>query len=239
LQPWASEAPRERGVDRASPRRGHTMSGDGTPVAFLSEVSSSTSQHLADGFKEWKKELQKTAGKKGFSSEKLDEAINTLFERSKGTFDKNLEKFKIYAMRNAFAPTTGGEGAESDVELHDLRSRCMQLHGEYRGLLDAGLAMDTLHKDMRSAMFNMKVGGQAFDDADNTVAETVAGLTQSRDKLLEMCRDANDVVSRIEQAQGHSTEEEDGSGAMEVQGSIATGDVDDILLLSRSIQQKK
>lgn len=116
-------------------------------------------------------------------------------------FDKNLEKFKIYAMRNIFVPTSQNAestassssskiSTETDEELNTLRKQYLALQAEHRELADNCRDTDLLLKDMRSALFTLRVGAQAFDDIQ-PIAETVANITQNREKLQQMCIEAN------------------------------------------------
>jgi len=114
---------------------------------------------------------------------------------------KNLEKFEIYAARNIFVPAAPSSSQSSssrapstatDEQLQSLRVQYLTLQSELLGLVDSCRDTDLLLKDMRSALFTLRVGAQAFDEGDiQPIAETVANITQNREKLLKMCDDAN------------------------------------------------
>ena len=127
-----------------------------------------------------------------------------VFEKSKVAFERNMDKFKIYAMRNIFAPaapsssqSTASSSATlppntTDEQLVQLRSQYLALQAELRELTDSCRDTELLVKDMRSTLFTLRVGAQAFDDGDILpVAETVANITQNREKLLRMVSEAN------------------------------------------------
>ena len=127
-----------------------------------------------------------------------------VFEKSKVAFERNMDKFKIYAMRNIFAPaapsssqSTASSSAAlppntTDEQLAQLRSQYLALQAELRELTDSCRDTELLVKDMRSTLFTLRVGAQAFDDGDILpVAETVANIAQNREKLLRMVSEAN------------------------------------------------
>lgn len=130
-----------------------------------------------------------------------------MFEKAKETFDKNIEKFKIYSMRNIFVPATTVSGSSSsssstahttpksfvaDEQLQKLRAQYLQLQTEYSELVSSSKDTDLLLKDMRATLFTLRVGAQAFDNGD--IAESLAGMTQDRDKLLHLCSEAKGEI---------------------------------------------
>ena len=104
-------------------------------------------------------------------------------------------------MRNIFVPTSQNAestassssskiATETDEELNTLRKQYLALQAEHRELADNCRDPDLLLKDMRRAWFTLRVGAQAFDDIQ-PIAETVANITQNREKLQQMCIEAN------------------------------------------------
>lgn len=80
----------------------------------------------------------------------------------------------------------------TDEQLQTLRAQYLAMQSELLGLSDSCRDTDLLLKDMRSTLFTLRVGAQAFDEGDiQPIAETVANITQNREKLLKMCADAN------------------------------------------------
>jgi hypothetical protein len=110
-----------------------------------------------------------------------------------------MDKFRIYSMRNIFVPVAPGASSssskvstETDAQLSALREQYLTLQAENRVLADSCRDTDLLLKDMRAALFTLRVGAQAFDDGDiQPIAETVANITQNREKLLQLCSEAN------------------------------------------------
>ena len=131
------------------------------------------------------------------------QACEQVFEKTKECFDKNIDKFKIYAMRNIFVPyvatnvqatsstsnaSGGASSSATDAQLLQLRQTYLSLQSEQRELTDSCRDTDFLLKDMRSTLFSLRVGIQAFDDYN--IPETVAGITLQRERLLQMCKEA-------------------------------------------------
>lgn len=52
----------------------------------------------------------------------------------------------------------------NDEELINLRNKTLSLHNEYQQLLNQCYYSDLLLKEMRSTLFTLRVGAQAFDD---------------------------------------------------------------------------
>jgi hypothetical protein len=111
-----------------------------------------------------------------------------------------MDKFRIYSMRNIFVPVAPGASSssskaistETDAQLAALREQYLSLQAENRVLADSCRDTDLLLKDMRAALFTLRVGAQAFDDGDiQPIAETVGNITQNREKLLQLCVEAN------------------------------------------------
>lgn len=126
--------------------------------------------------------------------------------KTKEAFDQNLDKFRIYAMRNIFSPSTQSESAASngsssiktDEQLQQLRHRYLSLQAENRALADSCRDAEVLLKDMRSAMFTLKVGAQAFDNGTiENVADMTAVLKLNEAALESLIAEANGAQSGV------------------------------------------
>jgi hypothetical protein len=111
-----------------------------------------------------------------------------------------MEKFRIYSARNVFAPSsqapsssssTAAPSTETDAHLLELRRRYLELQAELRSVADSCRDTDALLRDMRSALFTLRVGAQAFEEGDMDVAESMGEIAQNRNRLLELCAEAN------------------------------------------------
>lgn len=122
-------------------------------------------------------------------------------EKTRSSFIKNLDKFEIYASRNIFVPaapsssqstSSKASSTATDEQLQNLRAQYLSLQSELLLLTDSCRDTDLLLKDMRTTLFTLRVGAQAFDEGDiQPIAETVANITENREKLVKMCADAN------------------------------------------------
>mmetsp|Transcript_2445 Transcript_2445/g.3823 ORF Transcript_2445/g.3823 Transcript_2445/m.3823 type:complete len:239 (+) Transcript_2445:88-804(+) len=236
------------------------------PIEFLEEASQQAFGDLDSTIDELKQEIQSKVNRRGSkeAKESYEDEIESSCNAVKGLLEdalrKNMEKFGIYAMRNIFVPSTSnGSGSSTsstavatttsaiasvDDELHELRKAYVSLQAELRALDDNVQASDLLLKDMRATMFSLRVGAQAFDDADvHPLPETVANISRSRDKLVTMCQEATGIISSLGQAsggvgQGQAMEIDGAEDIMEDAPEIQTRDLDDIMMLSKSLQRK-
>jgi hypothetical protein len=127
------------------------------------------------------------------------QACQLIHQKAKEKFDQNMDKFRIYAMRNIFVPcsqsgsvyTSPGMSSKTDEQLSTLRQQYLQLQAENRTLADSCRDTEVLLKDMRSALFTLRVGAQVFDDVElQNIADTVAYITHNKQQLEKMCAEA-------------------------------------------------
>jgi hypothetical protein len=127
------------------------------------------------------------------------QACQLIHQKAKEKFDQNMDKFRIYAMRNIFVPcsqsgsvyASPGMSSKTDEQLSTLRQQYLQLQAENRTLADSCRDTEVLLKDMRSALFTLRVGAQVFDDVElQNIAETVAYITHNKQQLEKMCAEA-------------------------------------------------
>ena len=128
-------------------------------------------------------------------------------------FDKNLDKFEVYTSRNVFLPTlkpipvsnstavasSGASGsrphaAELEVltaEIDGLKARYLDLRAAHSRLSNECRDADLLLKDMRNAMFHLRVGSQVLDENNiQSLEDSVASLTQYRLALTKLTKTA-------------------------------------------------
>jgi hypothetical protein len=127
------------------------------------------------------------------------QACQLIHQKAKEKFDQNMDKFRIYAMRNIFVPcsrsgsvyASPGMSSKTDEELSTLRQQYLHLQAENRTLADSCRDTEVLLKDMRSALFTLRVGAQVFDGVElQNIAETVAYITHNKQQLEKMCAEA-------------------------------------------------
>jgi len=180
---------------------------------FLGEVSDAVDAQLVANLEGFQRELQAAANSKGYSSKgvtsaKLEEQCQRLLERMRRHFSKNMGKFELYASRNIFVlPTAsssssssgagagaGDSGTESSslehvtAEVEQLRAKYAELQSIYTALSTESRDGDLLVKDMRAALYAIRVGYQSFDEQQ--LPEIIASMNRDKQKLEELCHRA-------------------------------------------------
>ncbi len=185
------------------------------PKQFLDEVTQMVDEQLDAGIEAYKRDLLSIASSKGYKNvtdSVIEEACIKLKEKMKAVYDKNLDKFELYAKRNIFVvPVDGNDGVEHaanatgniDQTLISVRERYVELQGacqKLRGDCDDG---DALLKDMRSALFNLRVGSQVLDEYDvQPLSKTTQDIAQHRESLEELNKKAANLVKEMEKVTG-------------------------------------
>jgi hypothetical protein len=117
-------------------------------------------------------------------------------------YEKNLAKFAMYANRNIFTtsslsstekptvPTSiTNEISALDIDLFSLRSKFVELRESHALRKSECRDSDLLLKDMRNALFNLRIGAQALDEVQ-PLADTLAIVEQHKRTLYELSRRA-------------------------------------------------
>ena len=185
------------------------------PKEFLDEVTQMVDEQLDAGIEAYKRDLLSIATSKGYKNvtdSVIEEACMKLKDKMKAVYDKNLDKFELYAKRNIFVvPVDAGVGAENvdnadrnvDQELTGVRERYIELQGvcqKLKGDCDDG---DALLKDMRSALFNLRVGSQVLDEYEvQPLSKTATDIAQHKESLEELNKKATNLVKEMEKVTG-------------------------------------
>lgn len=126
-----------------------------------------------------------------------------------------MGKFKLYSIRNIFTPSqrsgdlpvpapvvssssssansSAKDNAHNEMDrtLESLRQRYIVLQKDYLQVATECRDMDALLKDMRSALFNLRVAIQSFEDYEiSPLSETTNILHQYKARLRECSDDA-------------------------------------------------
>lgn len=204
--------------------------------AFLDEVKVSVRNQLKETVKEINQELVKLSTQKGHEKNatpaKIDEGCEELHDRLNKIFGENMKKFGLYSQRNVFSgvlDNKSGSSASSDAELAALREKYLEVHSEYCRLTLECADYAVLLKDMRNALFQLRVSAQVFDDYSvMPLADTVAQVTQQRANLEEMCAKATELLDKIQpQQKEKEKEKEPHAGRKKRPSEAMAGDVDD------------
>ncbi len=119
----------------------------------------------------------------------------------KDAFDHQIDKFKVYCLRNLFTASqsdlTAGATPDSPrvaLEKQTLRSRQHQyslMSAEFSKLTAETAAREALLKDMLNASFTLRVGTQAFEELEvSPVVVTMESIVSARSKLQQICVDS-------------------------------------------------
>jgi hypothetical protein len=192
------------------------------PSDFLDEVAVAVDEKLIIGLTKFKQELTKIASNKNINdskSTKLDKGCEKLLNQMKIQFDKNMDKFDIYASRNIFvlpmdddinqksSSSSSNQSNTSKDELENISNEITILRNKYLGLrsLHNDLTIENescelLLQDMKQALFSLKVGAQILEDQNvQPLSKNIAELTKKQIKLQELCAKAAEFTSYMNQ----------------------------------------
>lgn len=124
---------------------------------------------------------------------------------------KNVEKFRVYAMRNIFVPskitvvedTTNQEMLEVNEMANKAKERFSKIKLEHDVLIQEIREMETMMKDMRSAMFDLRVGSQTFEEVN--LVESMARLAEHQSNLEALCDKSQAIVDQLNASKPKST----------------------------------
>ena len=127
-------------------------------------------------------------------------------------YNKNMGKFELYALRNIFSLPTAERTSTlgSKQSLDKVTKELEQTRHKYLAMLaqkdrlsmecDQG---DELLKDMKSALFTMKVGSQVLEEyAVAPLDTTVNTIVTKQVELQALCTRAMAIVEEMEEASG-------------------------------------
>jgi hypothetical protein len=131
------------------------------------------------------------------------QACKNLLEKAKIHFFNNLNKFQLYAAKNVlyqdeecvvdrtWKSAQSSEMNDLDQTLQRLRSHYTVLHSDYIHHAAECRDMDTLLKDMRTSLFNLRVAIQSFDDYEiQPISETTQIVNQYLSQLRHYGQEA-------------------------------------------------
>ena len=165
---------------------------------FLLEVSDAVERALVVGVGEMQRELKALAAQKGYKTvtdAKLGEACQRLLESMRRHFSKNMSKFELYASRNIFSLPVqdrvieGNNGsAVEQAEIDELKRRYSELQDQHARLAGEVRDGDLLVRDMRTAMFEIRVACQTLND--HPLSDTMASLNTQQSTLKSLIKRA-------------------------------------------------
>ena len=200
------------------------------PKQFLRDVSSMVDSTLVNAVATYRRELLAIANTKGYvniTPEVINDSCEDLLEKMKAVYFKNMDKFELYAMRNIFTLPSPEESSAVSESRQSLEEVCVQVDGLRKTYLDAQAQHNLLKyecdesekllKDMKTALFNLRVGSQVLDEQSvRPISGTTEALNKRRTKLDEVCQKASSLVKQMEEVIGADE-------SMEAASNDATG----------------
>lgn len=189
------------------------------PSQFLDEVSSETEKKLDIGINKLKQDLIALASSRSSSSSAksvsvsdIEKACKKLHKLMKEHFDRNMDKFEVYCMRNIFVPPTAesssskssASSGKDDLEsvtkqVEELRSKyedAVKRHSQMTMELKMG---EALLKEMKNAHFKLMVATQVLDEYNvNPLEDSMATLNENKQSLQELCGKAYTLTKQME-----------------------------------------
>eukprot|EP01038_Epipyxis_sp_PR26KG_P016062 gene16062-21812_t len=136
-----------------------------------------------------------------------EQASEHLHHRIQSKFSLNISKFHLYAMSNIFINNINqspiismDNGVNDNKNLQLLREKYLLLQSQCGKLKIECQHSDALLKDMRSSIFNIRVGTQSFAEYQvEPIEDSVNRINESKHKLFELCSVASVIIDQIDQ----------------------------------------
>jgi ribosomal protein L29 len=204
-------------------------------------VFSDIDDELDDAVSKLKKELLEMATSQGLTDVtevSLEGPCQALRTRLKTQFHKNLDKFELYSFRNIFViPQSEPEGParSSDLEattsdLNMLRDQYMARRMQLTQLSRDVLESESLVNEMKTALFNLRVGAQVLDVHQiEPLMDTAASLAHNKAELSHLISKADAFCSESGSNKGVI---EESDGGVDNAFSIESGDAEQLQRLS-------
>jgi hypothetical protein len=215
------------------------------PKEFLKDVSSMVESTLASAIETYKRELLAIANSKGYDNitdSVIDDSCQDLLRIMQDVYGKNMAKFDLYAERNIFSLPAPGESLsaiaskqaleKTTSELNAVRQKYLETQAQNNRLKLECEEAELLLKDMRSAMFNLKVGSQVLDEySTGPFQSTMVGLGDKKVELHALYERAASLVQVMEKASGAVDSESATSSATGIESGSAfdTGKVNEAM----------
>lgn len=138
-----------------------------------------------------------------------NEACEKLQRKMKKHFDKNMDKFDIYATRNIFVLPVDESSSQTQskekenlenksLELDILKNRYYDLLAEYSSKTSDIKESEALLDNMRNSLFQIRVASQTMDEHNlQPLAETMATIVKQKKDLLALSDKAADLVEKM------------------------------------------
>ena len=169
-----------------------------SPTEFIEKVCHDVDDEVESCVKALKKDLLRDSKLKELSPEELDIPLELLRKKLKKQFNKNLDKFEIYANRNIFVLSDEKTGeAIIPTDLNSMSSELVGLHDQYLLLKEKYYQIVTnvteyeqVLSEIKTVIFNLRVGAQVFDELE-PLDGTAATLSKQKNDLENLVKRAN------------------------------------------------
>ena len=240
------------------------------PRDFCVEISTAIGVHVDTGVDGLRKELATIAKNKGYKNvtpAMLDECCRKLQDRMKSSYDKNMNKFSVYVNRNIFVIPSEQQQPSSSLasasgttkhdefdqlteEIERLRAKYLSLRQTHAMLSNECRNADLLLKDMRGALFALRIGAQALENHQvQPLNEAWAIMEQHKQKLLDLSQRSADMKNQMNTALlssgggSSSSSSSSSSSAVDTKGpkyhdeAITMSSVDDMKIVQQQMQR--
>ena len=240
------------------------------PREFCAEISTAIAGHIDSAVEAFRNDLAAIAKSKGYKNVTpavIDECCRKLQERKISSYERNMNKFSVYVNRNIFVlpseqqPSSSlavaASGSAEQDEFNECTEEVERLREQYQSIRQTyGMSSsecrnaDLLLKDMRGALFALRIGAQALENHQvQPLNEAWAIMEQHKQKLSDLSRRATEMKNQMITAlpsgsSGSGSGSSSGSGgALETVDStfhddaITMGSVDDMKLVQQQMQR--
>eukprot|EP01039_Chlorochromonas_danica_P000170 gene169-179_t len=204
--------------------------------SYLREVMGCADGPLDESIQELRSDLMKIAASKGLGElnpNKLDKALGKLKEATKTQFNKNMAKFMLYSVRNVFNPPSSSsvsgssntnssidtdlhsnaELAELEKEIANKRALYQKARREYQQITSNSRDMNSLIKEMRNALFTLRVASQSFEElGSHSLEDATALIQQHRVRLVQCMEQGKELLNKLNDNVEVAEDEEDNMG---------------------------
>ena len=165
---------------------------------FIEKVCRDVDDEVESCVEALKKDLLRDSKLKELSPEELEIPLELLRKKLKKQFNKNLDKFEIYANRNIFVLSDEKTGeAIIPTDLNSMSSELVGLHDQYLILKEKYNQIVTnvteyeqVLSEIKTVIFNLRVGAQVFDELE-PLDGTAATLSKQKNDLDNLVKRAN------------------------------------------------
>eukprot|EP01104_Vermistella_antarctica_P004374 TRINITY_DN14830_c0_g1_i1.p1 TRINITY_DN14830_c0_g1~~TRINITY_DN14830_c0_g1_i1.p1 ORF type:complete len:272 (+),score=75.47 TRINITY_DN14830_c0_g1_i1:210-1025(+) len=201
------------------------------PVSFVNNVINATNDHLCDGIDALEEALLEQPEAKG-REERVTQGVNKVHTALQQKFDRNMDKFELYVLRNILKVPQGMEEPLAELEVKEKYSEAdeNQLDSQLADLHNKLLATKYIAYSRQKQLDNALQESTYYEQCALRLAQIMEGPEGNRINQLReikhLLADATAVHSSIQRTEATLAQREaalsGGAKAMDVSGSGAT-----------------